>query len=55
MKVGDLVVSKNRYVGLYFVVVDTQETALGKRIKCLSVLHGYKTRWCGVSTWRAVK
>jgi len=55
MKVGDLVVSKNRYRGQYFIVLkminnnDYDKRAL---IKCFN--GSVQTRWCDAATWEVV-
>jgi hypothetical protein len=58
MKVGDLVMSKNRYVGQIFIIVghadkfspSTHEPV----IQCIRLEDGFKTRWSKVSTWEAI-
>ncbi len=55
MKIGDLVVSKNRYKGLYFIVTQMMfGDHRGKRnlIKCYN--RKYQTKWCDAATWEVV-
>ncbi len=55
MNVGDLVVSKNRYKGLYFIVtqmIGYNEYDKRTLIKCYN--RSYQTRWCDASTWEVV-
>lgn len=57
MKVGDLVVSKNRYKGLYFIVTQMIQPNESKKrfrtlIKCYN--RSYQTRWCDAATWEVV-
>ncbi len=55
MKVGDLVISKNRYRNIYFIVIDMMTgDHRGKRnlIKCYS--SAYQTKWCDAATWEVV-
>ena len=55
MKAGDLVVSKNRYKGQYFLVLRVIENnAYDKRtlIRCYNRTH--QTRWCDAATWEVV-
>ena len=55
MKAGDLVVSKNRYKGLYFIVtqmIGYNEYDKRTLIKCYN--RSYQTRWCDASTWEVV-
>ena len=55
MKAGDLVVSKNRYKGLYFIVtqmIGYNEYDKRTLIKCYN--RSYQTRWCDAATWEVV-
>jgi len=55
VKAGDLVVSKNRYKGLYFIVtqmIGYNEYDKRTLIKCYN--RSYQTRWCDASTWEVV-
>ena len=53
MKVGDLVVSKNRYRGQYFIVLRMiHHNDYDKLIKCFN--GSVQTRWCDASTWEVV-
>jgi len=57
VKVGDLVISKNRYKGLYFIVTQMiQPNEIEKRfrtlIKCYN--RSYQTRWCDAANWEIV-
>ena len=55
MKVGDLVISKNRYRNRYFIVIDMMTgDHRGKRnlIKCYN--REYQTNWCDAATWEVV-
>ena len=56
MKVGSLVVYKNRYVGQQFVVIAVREgnkpwSKEEKQAQCVSIQTGVKTRWSSVSTF----
>ena len=58
MKVGDLVMSKNRYVGQIFIIVGYADK-LSRMIQepviqCIRLEDGFKTRWSKVSTWEAL-
>ena len=55
MQIGDLVVSKNRYKGLYFIVtrmIDHNEYDKRTLIQCYN--RSYQTRWCDAATWEVV-
>ena len=54
MKVGDLVVCKNRYKGYYFLVTQVIHEKARPRtlIKCYNRKH--RTRWCDAATWEVV-
>jgi len=56
MKVGDLVVSKNRYRDQYFIVLRMINTTwhCDKRtlVKCFN--SSVQTRWCDAATWKVV-
>ena len=56
MKVGSLVMNKNRYLGQLFMVIDTNKAKppMMKNIRCQRVSDGYKTSWCNSSTWTIV-
>ena len=57
MQVGDLVVSRDRYRGQFFIVIGLITTDLPvyvERVQCLRIEDGYKTRWCKASTWKAI-
>ena len=59
MKVGDLVMSKNRYVGQIFIIVGyrTKEvlpTISHSVVQCVRLEDGFKTRWSKVSTWEVI-
>ena len=55
MKIGDLVVSKNIYKGLYFIVTQMAHENVERTptlIKCYNRSH--QTRWCDAATWEVV-
>ena len=57
MKVGDLVVSKNRYHGQYFIVTQMIQPDESKKrfrtlIKCIN--GSVQTRWCDIKYWEVV-
>jgi len=54
VKIGDLVISKNRYRNRYFIVVDKCFDHQRQRnlIKCYN--REYQTRWCMTGTWEVV-
>ena len=55
MKIGDLVVCKNRYKGQYFLVTQMRNTKLNSQrtlIRCYNRKH--RTRWCDAATWEVV-
>ena len=55
MKIGDLVVSKNRYSGQYFIVlsmIDNNNYDKRTLIKCYN--GAVQTRWCDAATWEVV-
>ena len=60
MKVGDLVMSKNRYVGQIFIIVGTMAPNPNKLfpsndvVQCVRLEDGFKTRWSKTSTWEAI-
>ncbi len=58
MKVGDLVMSKNRYRGQIFIIVDYvaefPPSAHEPIIQLVRLEDGFKTRWSKVSTWEAI-
>ncbi len=54
MQVGDLVMSKNRYRGQFFVIIGYDDGHPHPVIQCVRVADGYKTRWCKASTWKVI-
>jgi len=54
MRVGDLVISKNRYKGQLFIVIRYDSRGSYPVIQCFRVTDGYKTRWCKASTWEVI-
>jgi|TARA_R110002126_G_scaffold7686_6_gene37434 hypothetical protein len=56
MEIGDMVVSRNRYTGNIFIIVDKiLGSTEGKNIiKCIRITDGYKTRWSDVKTWEKI-
>jgi len=57
MEIGDMVVSRNRYTGNIFIIVDKilGSTHCKKNIiKCIRITDGYKTRWSDVKTWEKI-
>lgn len=58
MRIGDLVISKNRYKGQLFIVIgyveEPQPTIHHPVVQCFRVTDGYKTRWCKASTWEVI-
>ena len=58
MKVGDLVMSKNRYVGQIFIIVgyvdEFSPTRQEPAIQLIRLEDGFKTRWSKVSTWEVI-
>ena len=59
MKIGDLIMYKNRYIGQQFIVVGVRKVQKGKPLhqyeveqaQCVSVQTGIKTRWSSTSTF----
>jgi len=51
MQVGDLVISKNRYVGQFFIVIGYGANNV---IQCVRIEDGFKTRWSKASTWEVI-
>ena len=56
MKVGSLVMNRNRYLGQVFMVIDTNKARVAtvENIRCQRVSDGYKTSWCNSSTWTII-
>ena len=59
MRIGDLVMSRNRYKGQLFIVIGYIATGDPRYInhpvvQCFRVADGYKTRWCKASTWEVI-
>jgi hypothetical protein len=59
MKVGDLVMSKNRYRGQIFIIVayvdeGFKPSAHEPVIQLVRLEDGFKTRWSKVSTWEVI-
>ena len=58
MKVGDLVMSKNRYRGQIFIILayvaEVTPSAHEPVIQCVRLEDGFKTRWSKVSTWEVI-
>ena len=56
MKVGSLVMNRNRYLGQVFMVIDTNKARVStvENIRCQRVSDGYKTSWCNSSTWTII-
>ena len=59
MQVGDLVMSKNRYVGQFFIVIGYSRFGAGASnddpvVQCVRLEDGFKTRWSKASTWEVI-